>query len=148
MPPKGSSKNQAKEPTKTPQVISLSIRVCSLILTSPQKTKAEGKAAAATPTKVTKPTPKKEDAKKEAPKPETPKKAKPVPVKVTKLARDKNATLPIDVTFQGDIAEAKQVKSHYTHSLKLDGAAPFTLVDTVSQYFFRNTACILVSNTF
>lgn len=113
-----------------------------------QKTQAESKAAAATPTKVTKPTPKKEDAKKEAPKPETPKKTKPVPVKVTKLARDKNATLPIDVTFQGEIAEAKQVKSHYTHALKLDGAAPFTLVDTVSQYFFPNTACNLVSNTF
>lgn len=119
--------------------------ICSSILTSPQKTKAEGKAAAATPTKVTKQTPKREDVKKEAPKPETPKKTKPAPVKITKLARDKNAALPIDVTFQGEIAEAKQVKSHYAHALKLDGAAPFTLVYTVSLHLQKPNS-LTISN--
>lgn len=40
--------------------------------------------------------------------------------------------MPIGVTYQGDIAEAKQVKANYTHTLKLDATTPFTLVDTVS----------------
>jgi len=61
----------------------------------------------------------------------TPKKTK-EPVKLTKLARDKTATLPITVAFQGDIAEAKRLKAGYTHSLKLDAGAPFTLLDSVS----------------
>lgn len=40
--------------------------------------------------------------------------------------------MPIEVTFPGDIAEAKQVKANYTHNLKLDATTPFTLIDTVS----------------
>ena len=111
----------------------------SLILTSPQKTKP-GTKAAATPTKTptktpskttTKQTPKKEEPKKEEPKPVTPKKAKPA-AKYSQLARNKKATLPVEITFQGDILQAKQVKANYTHALKLDATTPFTLVDTVS----------------
>jgi hypothetical protein len=61
----------------------------------------------------------------------TPKKAKAV-AKYTQLVRNPQATLPIGVVYQGDVAQAKQVKANYTHVLKLDAGAPFTLVDTVS----------------
>jgi hypothetical protein len=98
---------------------------------STQKTKADAKAAA-TPTKTpVKQTPKKESKKEEEVKPVTPKKPK-VVAKYTPLIRNPQATLPIDVTYQGDVAQAKQVKANYTHVLKLDAGAPFTLVDTVS----------------
>jgi len=108
------------------------------MLTSPQKTKADAKTttptktSTKTPTKTAaKQTPKKEEPKKEEPKPVTPKKAKPA-AKYSKLARNDKATLPIEVTLQGDILQAKQVKANYTHALKLDAAHSFTLVDTVS----------------
>jgi hypothetical protein len=105
--------------------------ISSLVLTSSQKTKADAKLAA-TPTKTpAKQTPKKESKKEEEAKPVTPKKAK-VVAKYTRLVRNPQATLPIDVTFQGDVAQAKQVKTNYTHLLKLDAGTPFTLVDTVS----------------
>ena len=111
------------------------------MLTLPQKAKADAKPATPTktPTKTasktaTKQTPKKEEPKKEEIKPVTPKKPKPA-AKYTKLARTKNATLPIEVTLQGDILQAKQVKANYTHALKLDASHPFTLVDTVSLHF-------------
>jgi hypothetical protein len=162
MPPKG-SKAQAKEQTKTPQVplTPPSSFLGSYMLTSPQKTKADAKTATPTktstktPTKTaTKQTPKKEEPKKEEPKPVTPKKPKPA-TKYTKLARNKNATLPVEITFQGDILQAKQVKANYTHALKLDAAHPFTLVDTASLHFsclnllsltLPSTLCRKVSN--
>ena len=116
----------------------------SLILTLPQKTKPDAKAAPTptkTPTKIpnktatkagaVKQTPKKEEQKKEEAKPVTPKKLKPV-AKYSNLARNKKATLPVEVSFQGDILQAKQVKANYTHALKLDATTAFTLVDTVS----------------
>jgi hypothetical protein len=111
----------------------------SFILAPPQKTKADAKAATTptkTPTKTstknaTKQTPKKEELKKEELKPVTPKKPK-TAAKYTQLARNKKATLPIEITFQGDILQAKQVKANYTHALKLDATTAFTLVDTVS----------------
>ncbi|GAB7334146.1 hypothetical protein MBLNU13_g06217t1 [Cladosporium sp. NU13] len=117
MPPKG-SKAPAKEQAKTTQ-----------------KTKADAKTA--TPTKTftkttktaTKQTPKKEEPKKEEPKPVTPKKPKEA-AKYSKLARSDKATLPIEVTVQGDILQAKQVKANYTHAVKFDATTPFTLVDT------------------
>lgn len=119
-----------------------------VVLTSLQKTKAESKAAA-TPSKTSKQTPQKEDVKKEAAKPATPKKPA---VKFTKLARNTNATLPIDVTFQGDLTEAKQTKATYSHSLKLDSAAKFALVNTVSPDRLNHSAnCIsltLLSTSF
>jgi hypothetical protein len=112
--------------------------ISSLVLTSSQKTKADAKLAA-TPTKTpAKQTPKKESKKEEEAKPVTPKKAKVVAkkakvvAKYTRLVRNPQATLPIDVTFQGDVAQAKKVKTNYTHLLKLDAGTPFTLVDTVS----------------
>ena len=108
-----------------------------LMLTLLQKTKADAKATA-TPTKTktpiktaTKQTPKKEEPKKEEPKPVTPKKPK-AAAKYSKLARNDKATLPIEVTFQGDILQAKRVKANYTHAIKFDAATAFTLVDTVS----------------
>jgi hypothetical protein len=103
------------------------------MLTSPQKTKVDAKTATQTNTSTKTPTKTatKQTPKKEEPKHVTPKKSKPV-AKYTKLARNKNATLPIEITFQGDILQAKQVKANYTHALKLDASTPFTLVDTVS----------------
>lgn len=108
------------------------------MLTLRQKTKADAKSATPTktPTKTTtktstKQTPKKEEPKKEEPKPVTPKKPKPA-AKYSKLARNDKATLPIEVTFPGDILQAKQVKASYTHAIKLDATTAFTLVDTVS----------------
>lgn len=96
-----------------------------------QKAKGNGKAAAtSTPAKATS---KKEDAK-----PATPKKAK-AAVTYTRVARDKKAVLPIDVTFPGEIAEAKQVKTTYTHSAKFEAGAPFTLFDSVSPTFLKFT---------
>lgn len=93
-----------------------------------QKTKGDGKPAA-TPTKTT---PKKAaPAKKEEAKANTPKKPKPA-VTYTRLARDPKAALPVDVAYQGDIAESKAVKASFTHVLKLDAGAPFTLLDSVS----------------
>lgn len=142
MPPKG-SKAPAKEQTKASRVrtTSPSSSQGSIVLTSPQKNKAGAKPATPTktPTKTasktaTKQTPKKEEPKKEEPKPVTPKKQKPA-AKYTRLARNKNATLPIEVTLQGDILQAKQVKANYTHALKLDASHPFNLVDTVSLHF-------------
>ena len=139
MPPKG-SKAQAKEQAKTPQVCSVALKTSSIVLTltSPQKTNANAKAATPTktPTKTTtktatKQTPKKEEPKKEEPKPVTPKKPKPA-AKYSKLARNDKATLPVEVTFQGDLLQAKQVKANYTHAVKFDATTPFTLVDTVS----------------
>ena len=131
MPPKGSTKSQAKEPNKTPQVCSgrSVTSTCADCTDRPQK--AKGKAAA-TPTS-TKATSKKEDAK-----PVTPKKAK-AAVTYTRVARDKKAVLPIDVTFPGDIAEAKQVKTTYTHTAKFEAGAPFTLFDSVSLTFSHFT---------
>lgn len=143
MPPKG-SKAPAKEQTKASQVRppAPSSFPWLIVLTSPQKTKADAKPATPTktPTKTasktaTKQTPKKEESKKEEPKPVTPKKPKPA-AKYTKLARNDKATLPIEVTLQGDILQAKQVKTNYTHALKLDASHPFTLVDTVSLHLF------------
>lgn len=97
-----------------------------------QKTKGEGKAAA-TPTKTT---PKKATpAKKEEAKAVTPKKPKAVAT-YTPLARDPKAVLPVNVAYQGDIAESKQVKASFTHVLKLDAGAPFTLLDSVSFSLF------------
>lgn len=110
-------------------------RLCSsLVLNRLQKIKADAKVATPnkTPTKTaTKQTPKKEEPEKEESKPVTPKKPK-LAAKHTKLARNDKATLPIEVTFQGDILQAKQVKTTYTHVLKLDASTAFTLVDTVS----------------
>jgi hypothetical protein len=78
-------------------------------------------------------TPKKQAANKDSPTTAAPKKTK-EPAKVTKLVRDKTATLPVTVTFQGDNAEAKHTsKAGYTHALKLDATGPFTLLDSVSR---------------
>jgi hypothetical protein len=78
-------------------------------------------------------TPSKKTPSKEGSTTATPKKAK-EPAKITKLARDKTATLPITVTFQGGNAEAKHTsKVGYTHALKLDATGPFTLFDSVSR---------------
>lgn len=93
-------------------------------LTPWQKTKVEAKAAA-TPSKTTKQFPNKEGSTTITPK-------KKEPAKVTKLALNKAATLPITVTFQGDNPEAKHTKAGYTHALKLDASAHFSLVDSVS----------------
>jgi hypothetical protein len=79
----------------------------------------------ATPSKTTKQSPKKEGSTTTTPK-------KKEPAKVTKLALNKTATLPITVTFQGDNVEAKHTKAGYTHALKLDASAHFSLVDSVS----------------
>jgi hypothetical protein len=131
MPPKG-TKKEVKEPAKTPQVSSTLNRALrcdmsdtSLLLTSQQKTKVDAKVEA-TPSKKSKQTTKEESTA------ATPRKAKELP-KLTKLARDKTATLPVTVTFQGDNVEAKHVKAGYSHALKLDASAPFTLLDSVSQ---------------
>lgn len=82
---------------------------------------------AATPSKTTKQTTKEESTA------ATPRKPKEQP-KLTNLARDKAATLPVTVTFHGDNAESKHTKAGYNHSLKLDASAPFTLLDSVSQH--------------
>jgi len=132
MPPKGTKKD-VKDPIKTPQVSSILncalrpvIAHCARTNSTHQKTKAEARETA-TPIKATKQTAKKAESATT-----TPKKTK-EPIKLSKLARDKKATLPITVTYQGDVAEAKHVKVSYTHALKLDAGAPFTLFDSVSR---------------
>lgn len=125
-----------------------------------QKTKA-----AATPTKAAtsakaavKETPKKDTPKKDIPKSAkkesedgTPTKPKKPAAVYTAVEKVKGAANPVDVTFEGDLAEAKVCgiaclpfecrctdipqllkNGNFTHKLKLEAAATFTILKTVS----------------
>lgn len=49
------------------------------------------------------------------------------------LAKDMNATVPVDVTFEGTTAVSKQeINGTYTHTMKLNASGSFSLIKTVS----------------